>query len=1041
MNRRVCGYVLPAVLGVVWAALALPGALRAAPPDRAALDHFEKKVRPLLIARCLKCHRGARPKGKLRLDSADSLRRGGESGAVVVPGKPEKSLLITAVRYSDEVRMPPDRKLSAQEILALVTWVKTGAVWPGGNLKPLPESSPIAPTAIAPNAASLRKHLQAWYRADTLPLADGKPVVVWPDSSGKGRDLTVTAGVRTGGVGKAGTFVAHSTVLRRPAVRFGPETGLATSPHTPVDIRGNAALTIVLVLNLQPNTDRHPFDGVLGIGNPANPGRDPGKPLAALIQINRTPDAELRLAGGWNHDATLGKGSFKPLYNRTLLLTVVKKPGPMRTSTRFFIDGQSSEVSVLKRKVAGRDTVPDIQHRSDIGLYLGKALSWCGSIRGYIAEVVVFNKALTDNERAGLEQHLADRYALLLPETLRRSKARFTAEQKAFWAFGPVKKHAPPAVKDPGWATSPLDRFILARLEAKGLKPAPPADRRTLLRRVTLDLTGLPPTPAEMDAFLADRSPSAFAKVVDRLLASPHYGERWGRHWLDVVRYAETTANDANAVMRYAWRYRDYVVDAFNRDLPFDRFTIEQLAGDLLPHPSDIGEKNRRIIATGFLMVGPKALAETDKEQTQLDIADEQIDVTGRAFLGLTLGCARCHDHKFDPVPSADYYALAGIFRGTRMFLDFAPNASMWQEYPLSQGPGRKPLMVMAPRDGGAVNLRLHVRGNRFNLGYTVPRRFPQILAGEGSAPLVTPRSGRLELARWIADAKNPLTTRVMVNRLWQHHFGSGLVGTADNFGSRGDRPSHPELLDWLATRFVESGWSAKAMHRLMLLSSTYQMACLPNSAGAKVDPDNRLLWRMPRRRLEAEAIRDAMLAVSGRLDCTVGGGESSEYLWSKAEKLGGKIKIRPNQMKADDPYYTNSTRRSLYLPVVRNMLPDVLALFDAADPNGVSAVRNETTVPAQTLFLLNNPFVRAQALAFARSLSAEKMASERVRSAYRKALGRPPSQEETDDALEFVADYAAEASRRKRAGDVRLAAWQSFCQVLLCSNEFLYVD
>jgi hypothetical protein len=1030
------------VLCTAWStALAFPNTVHAAPPDKGALDHFEKKVRPLLVNRCLKCHSGARPKGKLRLDSADALRRGGESGAAVVPGKPEQSLLIKAVRYSGELHMPPDRKLSAQEVNDLVTWVKSGAVWPGGKMKPPAEPPPIKATALAPNAASLRKHLQAWYRADTLPLTDGKPVVVWPDSSGKGRDLSVTAGVRTGGVGKAATFLAHSTVNRRPAVRFGPDTGLATSPHTPVDIRGNAALTIVLVLNLQPNTDRHPFDGIIGLGNPANPGRDPGKPLAALVQITRTHhDSELQLAGGWNHDATLGKGSFNPLYNRTVLLSVVKNPGPMQTSTRFFIDGLSSEASVLKRKVTGRDTVPDIRHRSDIGLYLGKALGWCGSIRGDIAEVVVFNKALSDAERSGVEYHLADRYALVLPDMLRHSRARFTAEQKAFWAFRPVKQPSPPAVKDADWPTSPIDRFILAKLEAKYLKPAPPADRRTLIRRVTFDLTGLPPTPAETDAFLADTSPGAFARVVDRLLASPHYGERWGRHWLDVARYAETTANDANAVMRYAWRYRDYVVDAFNRDTPYDRFLTEQLAGDLLPDTSDVDDKNRRFIATGFLMVGPKALAETDKEQTQLDIADEQIDVTGRAFLGLTLSCARCHDHKFDPIPAVDYYALAGIFRGTSMFQDFVPNASMWPEYALPQGPGRKPLVVMAPREGVPVNLKLHVRGNRFNLGHTVPRRFPQILAGEGSAPLATSQSGRLELARWIASPKNPLTARVLVNRLWQHHFGTGLVSTSDNFGSRGDRPSHPELLDYLAARFVRGGWSVKAMHRLMLLSSAYRMACLPNPAAAKADPGNRLLWRMPRRRLEAEAIRDAMLAVSGRLDRTLGGDRPSDYLWARAEVLGG-TKIRPNQMKADDPYYTTSTRRSLYLPVVRNMLPDVLALFDAADPNGVSAVRNETTVPAQTLFLLNNPFVRAQALHFARALGAEKKDADRVRAAYRRSLGRLPSEEEVEEALEFLADYTAEARRRKRGGDVRLAGWQSFCQVLLCSNEFLYVD
>jgi hypothetical protein len=738
-----------------------PGTLLAADADRTAEDHFESKIRPLLANQCWKCHGPEKAKGGLRLDSGRALQRGGDSGAVVVPGRPDESLLLKAVGQTGELRMPPDRKLTPQEINDLVTWVKAGAVWPAG-------------------------------------------------------------------------------------------------------------------------------------------------------------------------------------------------------------------------------------------------------------------------------------------EKIERSTTRFTAEQKAFWAFQPVREPSLPAINDLAWARSPIDHFVLARLEAKGLKPSSPADKRTLLRRVTFDLTGLPPTPAETDAFLADTSTDPFAKVVDRLLQSPHYGERWGRHWLDVVRYAETTANDANAVMRYAYRYRDYVVDAFNRDTPYDQFVVEQLAGDLLPDTTNLDVKIRRVIATGFLMVGPKALAETDKEQTQLDIADEQIDVTGRTFLGLTLGCARCHDHKFDPIPAVDYYALAGIFRGTNIFQDLHPNASMWQEYPLFQVPGEPPFVVMAPKDKGAVNLQLHLRGNRFNLGPTVPRHFPQILAGEDAPTLDTAQSGRLEMARWVARKDHPLTARVLVNRLWQHHFGTGLVATSDNFGSRGERPSHPELLDWLAVTLVEKGWSIKALHRLLLLSSTYQMACSPNEEAAKVDPGNRLLWRMPRRRLEAEAIRDAMLAVSGRLDRTVGGSEGSEYLWGKAEKLGGDIKIRPNQMKSDDPYYTTSTHRSLYLPVVRNMLPDVLALFDAADPNGVTAVRNDTTVPSQTLFLLNSPFVRDQALHFARSINADPKATDRERivAAYGRAFGRLPSPQEVREAVAFVEGYVADARRLGRTEEAaKLSAWQSFCQMLLCSNEFLYVD
>ncbi len=652
-----------------------------------------------------------------------------------------------------------------------MTWVKKGAVWSGGSIQATAALSLTKTQSLLPNDPTLSKHLQAWYKADTLTLGNGKPVHVWPDSSGKGRDLSITAGVRPGGVGQAATFIAESTINGRPAIRFGPDTGLASSPQLPVDIHGDAALTFVLVMNLQPNKTMLGVDIVVGVGNPANPGKDPGKPYAALVQITRNPDATLQLAGGWGNDATLGKGSFQGLYQQPIMLTITKVPGPMKSTSRFFINAQSSEEDSPKHKVEGRDTVPDIRHRDDIGIYLGKAMNWGNGIQGDVAEVLVYNKALTHEERAGIESHLADRYALLLPDTIKQSTTRFTPEEKAFWAFQVPKQVSLPAVGQKGWVKSPVDAFILSKLEEKKLRAAPPADKLTLLRRVTFDLTGLPPTPAEIEAFRADQSLDAYAKVVDRLLQSPHYGERWARHWLDVVRYAESTANDANAVMRYAYRYRDYVVDALNRDVPYDQFIIEQLAGDLLPETTSIEEKTRRSIATGFLMLGPKALAETDKEQTKLDIADEQIDVTGRAFLGLTLGCARCHDHKFDPIPAVDYYALAGIFRGTSMFLDLNPNASMWQEYPVPQGPGKEPIVVMAPKDGVGVNLKLHIRGDRFHLGQTVPRRFLQILSKESTPPLTTHHSGRLELAQWIANKDNPLTARAgqshLATSLW----------------------------------------------------------------------------------------------------------------------------------------------------------------------------------------------------------------------------------------------------------------------------------
>ena len=1030
--------------------LLLVGPVLANPPGDD--EFFEKKIRPLLVERCQKCHSGTEPKGGLRLDSGESLLQGGESGLAVIVGKPEESLLMQAVRHQNGLKMPPDEKLTETQIVDLATWIQAGARWPGDA--PTVAASSDAPSSVPPappNEGELANSLQLWLRADSLTLDDGEPVYLWPDRSGHGRDVSATKGVRADGVGLPGRFAKQSTLLKRPAVRFETTTGFASSPDNPVDIRGDAALSIVLVLNLQPHEAQPPYDGVLGLGDPANPGGDPGRPLAALVQINRDEDHALHFAGGWNHDASLGNGSFKPFYGKTIILTVTKQPGPMRSTTRLFINGEAA-VRPTGDPLEGRDTVPDIRHRSDIGAYLGKAVSWSGAIRGDVGEVIVYNKALNDAERLGIEAYLAEKFGLLLrPLNDFAAPATFSIEEKSFWAYRAARDTAPPAVETEAWIQSPIDRFILKKLEELELAPAPPAGKLTLLRRVTFDLTGLPPTPEDVDAFLKDDAPQAFETVVDRLLDSPHYGERWGRHWLDVVRYAETTANDANAVMRYAWRYRNYVIEAFNGDLPYDQFLIEQLAGDLLPATDSVETNARRTIATGFLMIGPKALAETDKEQSRLDIVDDQIDVTGRAMLGLTIACARCHDHKFDAIRTVDYYALAGIFRSTEPFQDEARNATMWWEFPVPQGAGQEPIVVMAPKETLPRNLRVHLRGNRFTLGPTAPRGVIQIVAAAsepasasaaGTGGANYENSGRLELAQWIASRGNPLTARVMVNRIWQHHFGRGLVATSDNFGMRGERPSHPELLDWLAARFVESGWSVKAMHRLMVLSGTYRQSGQSTAAAQQADPDRRWLSSFTRRRLSAEELRDAMLVVSGTLDRVPGTNESGEYLTSHSEDIGAAIK--PNRVGADDPIYTTFAKRSVYLPIVRNMLPDVLALFDAADPNGVTALRGETTVASQSLFLLNSPFVREQAKRFAQRLLAEETLSDErwIEQAHRMAFGRKPSPGELAQAQEFLAAYLAAQAVQARPDAVRrLSAWQSYCQILLCENEFLYLE
>ena len=1047
--RRLLSFALLPFAVAALACLAAPS--RAAEPVDDAF--FERFVRPLLVTRCQKCHAGDEAEGGLRLDSREAIFRGGDSGPAIAPGvPPHETLLVRAVEQRDGLEMPPDGKLPADDVAGIVAWVAAGAPWPAdATTRTPPGTAPPRPRVVAPvapDSGALAASLQFWLKADSLALDDGAPVPVWPDSSGHGRDASATKGVRADGQGAAGVFVKSSTLARRSAVRFTNDTGYASSPSIPVPVSGDAALTLAVVVNLEPHDVGNPHDGILGLGDPANPGADPGLPLAAILQINRAEDHALHVAGGWNHDASLGAGSFKARYGRPTLLIAVKTPGPMRTTTRVFIDGEPAAI------VEGRDTVPAIRHRADIGAFLGRAVGWSGSIKGDVGEALVFDTALLDEQRQGLEAWLGDKYALPLGGPHRVPPPSYSLAERSHWAYQPIGDPAPPPVRDPAACRTSIDRFVNARLDALGLVPSPPAAPADLLRRVTFTLTGLPPTPEEVAAFLADDAPEAFERVVERLLASPAYGEHQARQWLDVVRYAETTANDANAVMSQAWRYRDWVVDAFNADLPWDEFLACQLAGDLLPPTGDAAADAARTVATGFLMVGPKALAETDKEQSRLDIVDDQIDVVGRAILGLTLACARCHDHKFDAFRTSDYYALAGIFRSTEPFQNEVRNASMWHEFPVPVGPGRDPIVVMAPKEALPRDLRVHLRGNRFQLGAVSPRGIPGIFrrpsavgaaddsgfAGVPAPFATTGGSGRLELARWIGAPDNPLTPRVVVNRIWQQHFGRGLVATSDNFGTRGEAPSHPELLDWLARRFLEDGMSIKVLHRRILGSATFRRSTAAPASFA-ADPENRWLARHPRRRLAAEQLRDAILAASGRLDRTPGGDSSAKVLLEKAEDIGALIK--PNRLAADDPSYGQSMRRSLYLPQVRNMLPDVLALFDAADPNGVTAARNETTVASQALFLLNSPFVAAQAAAFAASLLDGAAADDaaRVDLACRRAFGRPAAPDEIAEALAFLADRTAGTAESPDAATRRAAAWQAWCHTLLCSAEFAYLE
>lgn len=658
--------------------------------------------------------------------------------------------------------------------------------------------------------------------------------------------------------------------------------------------------------------------------------------------------------------------------------------------------------------------------------------------------------------------------------------AKYDRLRRELWSWQPVKETPAPAVKHAAWAKSDIDRFILAKLETANLEPSPAADRVTLLRRATFDLTGLPPTPAEIESFLKDESADAFPHVVDRLLASPRFGERWGRHWLDVARYAESSGMSRNYIYYYAWRFRDYVVNAFNEDKPFDKFITEQLAGDLLPAATS-KQRDEQLIATGFLALGPEDYNEKNQQQFIMNRVDEQIDATGKAFLATTIGCARCHDHKFDPIPTADYYSMAGIFKSTRDLpgldnrqkkLQKYSNAAFIQLGGFTSGELEQEefdplaLQAMKPAERQAkfiafrrkmadprntaprhfamgaldqpvpVNQAILPRGELDKAGAVVPRGMLNITCMGPSPTIPGNESGRLELARWIASPKNPLTSRVIVNRIWEHLFGRGLVRTVDNFGSMGETPSHPELLDHLAGRFVQEGWSVKGTVRQIMLSAAYQQSSAFNKEKFGVDPDNRLVWRMSQRRLEAEAIRDSMLAASGRLNLTAPVGSPALAL--------PPVEIGKRLTAFGAASMSTSDHRSIYLPIFRDALPEVLQVFDMADADVVDGARDVTTVAPQALFVLNNPFVSQQAKGVVDRIVAAKPPTyaARLEMAYKLTLGRSPSAAERERATAYINGATRDAWGR--AGDrasAETTAWSSFCQALFACAEFRYVN
>jgi hypothetical protein len=616
-----------------------------------------------------------------------------------------------------------------------------------------------------------------------------------------------------------------------------------------------------------------------------------------------------------------------------------------------------------------------------------------------------------------------------------RTTAGVTDRDRSHWAFRPVRRPPVPAVKARQRVANPIDAFVLARLEAKGLSLSPPATPRELVRRAYFDLIGLPPTPEEVDAFARDRRADAWPKLLARLLARPQYGERWGRHWLDVVRFAQSNGYERDSEKPFAWRYRDYVIGAFNADKPYDQLVREQIAGDELDAVTDDART-----ATAFYRLGVWDDEPDDARQAEFDDLDDVVSTAGAAFLGLSLGCARCHDHKFDPIPQEDYYSLLAFFRNIQPF-----------------GLGKDPVgkktrtSILLPLDAGGFTLAVRerptppppthvlIRGNAGSPGKKVEPRFPRVLCRSDEAARPTlPAGGRRRraLAEWLARPDNPLTARVLVNRLWQHHFGQGLVSTPNDFGRNGAAPSHPELLDWLASELVAGGWRLKRIHELILRSNTYRQSARVASAGLAVDPGNVLLWRQNLRRLEAEAIRDAVLAVSGSLNLQMGGrgvfpNLPPEVLSTQSRPGDGWGKSSPHER----------ARRSVYVFVKRTLLVPILETFDFASPDKSIAERTTTTIAPQALILLNSAFVEEQAGAFADRLLKEggADAGRNVERAFRLALGRGPTARERELALAYLA-RARQQVGGSLAGGYR-AALARLCKVVLNLNEFVYVD
>lgn len=952
-HARPARFVLPAAAFLIVSLLHAGAAVHAAsapqPLTPAQTEFFEKNVRPVLSNNCYTCHAAnTKAAGSLRVDELEALLKGGRSGPAIVSGDPDKSLLIERLLTGDEKRRMPKG------------------------------DDPLQKADV--------DNLKEWIKAGAY----------WPAATEAASDFT----------GKA-----NADPAQKPAK---------------------------LIAKFNP---------------------DPPKEQIAYFEKNVKPILS-------DHCYACHAADTKPAGRLRLDTTLGIETGGNSGSSVFPGDPAKS---LLLLRILETDKKRRMPKDSD---------------------------PLTKDEIVTITTWISKGAALpdeteKLPPLSAKLARTYTNLKANHWAFQALSNTNVPQVKDVGWPINPkvdpssntIDRFLLAALEAKDLAPVEDADAVTLIRRVTFDLTGLPPTPQAIAAFRKDHSERAYEHLVDTLLASPQYGERWGRHWLDVARYAESTGPSRNIPYPHAWRYRDYVIDAVNQDVPYDRFLEEQIAGDLLPADSPAG-RDRLVTATGLLAIGVKDVNQRFEARFLMDNVDDQIDTVTRSTMALTVSCARCHDHKFDPIPTTDYYALAGIFTSTDdaagvnslmggaglayynakdlLLLSSASNAKPAAEAEIAAlkaqiadtkkqldaiqgtpeglilGPDKKPRQaslaqqmlalrlqmldltdsgtrgygVHGVREGEIADTAVRVRGVEERHGPIVPRGFLTAFEVPGSHAVNPHQSGRLELAQWITNPQNPLTARVAVNRIWEHLFGQGIVSTVDNFGITGDRPSNPQLLDTLAHTYIQDGWSTKHLIRTLVLTHAYRLGTSYPARYKEIDPANHLIWRHSPRRLEAEEVRDAVLASSGKLELLRAGAPLPA---SPAAKLK-MIELADNgkELREINEQADASNQRSIYLPALRGITPRAIAAFDPVSQTLVTGQRDTTIVPTQALFLLNSSFVRVQSQNLASTLITERVASNsrQIEEAYQRILNRNPTNQELVRDAHFLDHYVETYSK-----------------------------